>query len=863
MDKLNNIQLICPVRGQLKVHKKSADGLTSTEEYHRIEAIRYLISKKSYPKDNFLIEPIIKKFGNGGRNSFRSDFAVLDLPVSELVSHEPDEILKHALLLCEVKRENNKKDFVKETQVKPMLDFAINQNTIGLYWDNIDRRVFWLDFNNNEKEIKEGPISMLPKYGNNIKIKPLTFNTISPTDSLIDAFSEIEDILHQASHAPESRYEIILQLLLAKIFDEHQFEARPDEPLDFQDFKSLGTPANAAKDKLVNLVKRAVDFYSNHLPKKVSKSLDINPEILLLICEKIAPIKITHSKRDVMQTFYMKFAKDLYKWDMAQYFTPTSVTDFLVEILNPKFGELVADPACGSADFLVAAFRILRAYNPGYADCVYGIDNSPNAIQVAVLNMLLNGDGKTQLRQDDSLENMSKYFEKYHVIACNPPFGSKIVEKRRHVLSQFKLAHDHYKKKNGEYGFKDNLLEQQETGILFLELCVNICKPNGRIAIILPNGYLGNKSLKYRVVREWILKNTKLAAIVSLPRFTFKSSGADVSASVLYLEKRETPLKSLKEIEDYRVAIEIVQNLGWEAGNKIAKPSYQRNEEDGSYIFDEEGNPVLLCDFKDIIRRISNSNASIDFPWLAEGRERIDSEDAWTIGVKTMVSDEDITLDPKPYCRKVVSLQTEIYNKEHFVLGDLVDIIPEKRNLDNSKVEISPEKKYKYIELDKMNQGDFSYTELRGWELPDRAKHLAQPSDIYIGAIWGSVSKWCFIPQDSDALIVTNGCIRCRMKLGKEEYLPDLLSYLNTESWAVQMRSLARGSDGLAEIAETDIIKILIPKLSKEARTQLEPYIQSMYLGKPTLRAIVSKMIIDNELSYTEPAKRPSHIVLV
>ena len=115
----------------------------------------------------------------------------------------------------------------------------------------------------------------------------------------------------------------------------------------------------------------------------------------------------------------MKFAKDLYKWDMAQYFTPTTVTDFLVDIVNPQFGEHIADPACGSADFLVAAFRIARKYNPGFADCIWGIDNSSNAVQVAVLNMLLNGDGKTNIIKDDSLENIEKYIEKFDVLTCN------------------------------------------------------------------------------------------------------------------------------------------------------------------------------------------------------------------------------------------------------------------------------------------------------------------------------------------------------------------------------------------------------------------------------------------------------------
>ncbi len=88
----NKLTLKCPVRGELKASKKSKDGLTPTEEYFRVEAIRHLV-KLGYPTDNFKIEPIIKKFGNAGRNSFRSDFAVLDVPASTIDTHDIDTML--------------------------------------------------------------------------------------------------------------------------------------------------------------------------------------------------------------------------------------------------------------------------------------------------------------------------------------------------------------------------------------------------------------------------------------------------------------------------------------------------------------------------------------------------------------------------------------------------------------------------------------------------------------------------------------------------------------------------------------------------------------------------------------------------
>lgn len=351
-----NLQISCPIRGLLKVSKRSKDGLTATEESYRVEAIRFLLDR-GYPKSNFFIEPVIKKFGNGGRNNFRSDFAVLDVPVDSLESKLPDDILKHALIICEVKRDNGKQEYVKETQVKPMLDFAVNVHTMGLYWDNIERRVFWTVLENDLKIIKEGPATIIPAFGATIKTQPLTFKTIQPTESLTSVFSKIENILHQSAFAPKQRYEIILQLLLTKIFDEHAFETRQDEPLEIQDYKSLGMSDDVTKRKINDVVKRTIGFYSRHLPNKISNVLPLTVDTLNSILKILAPIKIIHSKRDVVQTFYMKFAKDLYKWDMAQYFTPTTVTDFIVDIINPRFGEHIADPACGSADFLVAAFR--------------------------------------------------------------------------------------------------------------------------------------------------------------------------------------------------------------------------------------------------------------------------------------------------------------------------------------------------------------------------------------------------------------------------------------------------------------------------------------------------------------------------
>lgn len=854
----NNVQLICPIRGILATRKRAKDGLKLSEEAFRIEAIRYLI-KKGYPKEHFLIEPILKRFGNNGRNSFRSDFAVLDVPADSIDTSNVDDVLSHAVLICEVKRDNTKSDYVKSTQVKPMLDFAVHNSTIGLYWDNIEQRVFWIETENDKKSIKEGPLSYLPTYGSQIKAVSLTFNDLEPADSLLEIFSRLEDILHQAAFSPEKRYDILLKLLLAKIFDEHAFEARPNEHLAIQDFKSQGFTPDASKKLFTQIVKKAIRFYNPHLSKKISEEFDLKGETINSLLELLAPIKIIHSSREVVQTFYMKFAKDMYKWDLAQYFTPTTVTDFLVEVVNPQFGENIADPACGSADFLVAAFRILRKYNPGYADCVWGFDNSTNAVQVAKLNMILNGDGKTNIVGLDSLEHVQDYLDRFDVITCNPPFGSKILEKRSSVLKLFDFGFE-WESIDGTLQKTDKLLDKQETGILFLELCVKICRKLGRIAIILPNGYLGNKSQKFKLVRDWLLRHTKIAAIISLPRFTFKSSGADVSASVLYLEKRETPISNFDEDDEYMFAVEMVEKTGWEA-NKKALPIYKRNANDGSLVTDEGCNPVLDCDFKDVIDRISRSQATSFFGWLPQDNN--DNEDSWAVSIKDIYRDPDLSIDPKRLCKKFISLREQISQSDYLPLGDIVDFLPERKNSKGDTIKIKKSDTYEYIEIADIGFGTYATNEYKGWELPSRARHLAEPGDLFIGSIWGSAVKWCYIPEHTVNTIVTNGCFRCRIKPGKEKYLVDLIAYLNTEGWGVQMRASSRGSDGLAEISEDDAKNVYIPLLNDSQRQELSPYIEHLMTGGGTIRTLVKRMLKEEKLDYIEPDKRPSHVVLV
>lgn len=96
-----------------------------------------------------------------------------------------------------------------------------------------------------------------------------------------------------------------------------------------------------------------------------------------------------------------------------------------------------------------------------------------------------------------------------------------------------------------------------------------------------------------------------------------------------------------------------------------------------------------------------------------------------------------------------------------------------------------------------------------------------------------------------------------------EDHLADLLAYMNSEGWAVQLRSIARGSDGLAAINIDDAKNVIIPLVNEDVREKLQWFVKNLKEGTSTLNYAIRKMITDHEVDYLDPQKRPSHIVLV
>ena len=848
--------LHCPVRGTLTVPEGAADELTFTEEKRRIDCINLLL-RKGYPPSHIRVEPTLLRFGSQGRNSFRSDIAVLDQPITSFESGI-DELLNHIVLVAEIKRDNSKSNEAKNTQVYPAIRLLPSVNALGIYWDDVEQRLFYKELREEQIVLREAPIKALPQWGHDYQYKPLRSADLETTQLRV-LFERIEDRLHSEISSKSVRFRIMLQLLLVKLYDEYVHPLASNEEMDIQDFTNSPIGDQDVKSQLESILGMALGFYQPYLPETVPASFQCSGNTLRTLTALLAPVRIISTKREVIQDFYMYFASEVYKWDLGQYFTPTEVVDFIVSVVNPRAGEHVKDPACGSADFLISAFQHAESQNgANLKDSVWGADHSSEAVQVSILNMVLNGDGKSQIKEEDSLLNVEQDTNKFRVILCNPPFGKRIVETRPEVLQKFDLGHI-WKSSSGVLLRTGTLLKKQQVGLLFAELCVRQIAPGGRVGIILPNGYLGNRSHQFVVFREWLIRHARVSGIVAFPRFTFKKSGADVSASVLFLEKRQQPLPKAVDAETHPFYTGIVESVGWSVGDKRAVRIYKRHPETGAYITDENNELVPDQDFDRVLLDIQSQRMISTFQWIGQqSAPAVSAPSGWSVDFREVTKRRDLSLDPKRWSQRYAEVRASVSDVEHIVLGEIVELVAEEGVPD------APSEVFQYVEIQDVSDGLATPNNRRGWELPSRARHSAEKGDIFVGGVWGSLPKWFVAGGDCSNLIVSNGFKRLRLKPGCDDQLADLIASLVSENYLIQARALCTGSDGLAELGNSDLLEICLPRLrDPKARQAIQNIVEALLDGRATVASVVSQLQSEGRVHPAPTDVRGSNFVQV
>lgn len=252
-----------------------------------------------------------------------------------------------------------------------------------------------------------------------------------------------------------------------------------------------------------------------------------DPETLRMFLKVIDEFTYDHSERlgDAFEYLLSVLGS---QGDAGQFRTPRHIIDFMVAVVDPKKTETVLDPACGTAGFLISAYKhILKANvdKKGHsaltpdekgrlAQNFTGYDISPDMVRLSLVNLYLHGFPAPHIYEYDTLTSQDRWNEYADVILANPPFMSPKGGIKPH----------------NRFG-----VQSKRSEVLFVDYMAEHLTPNGRAAIIVPEGIIFQSQTAYKQLRKMLVENA-LVAVVSLPAGVFNPY-AGVKTSILFLDK--------------------------------------------------------------------------------------------------------------------------------------------------------------------------------------------------------------------------------------------------------------------------------------------------------------------------------------
>lgn len=372
---------------------------------------------------------------------------------------------------------------------------------------------------------------------------------ITLPDSLDSLFIRLEELI--LANSGENDFEEIFKLVLAKLWDERNncrmFHSTTDEMSNFENI-----------NKLLGMVRKE---WSEVLYEPFTK---LSPQHLYICTNLLSNFRLTSYSFEALDALFEYIVSKTAKGSKGQFFTPRHVVDFCVRILSPRSNETILDPACGSGAFLLHAFKYIHSTTDIIqTENFWGFDYDDKAVRIArtllylggirnpnifkVNSLLLPnlqekvlfnsiGEGITTIEDHLRLSRMEKLFD---IIITNPPFAGEITENE--ILKSYETSLNR---------------TRIERDTLFIERCVKLLKPGGRMAIVLPNNKFGGKDLVE--LRKWLLKHARIVGVVSLPRSTFMPH-TSVKTSILFIQKR---LSERTKTTSENIFIGISENIG-------------------------------------------------------------------------------------------------------------------------------------------------------------------------------------------------------------------------------------------------------------------------------------------------------------
>ena len=568
-------------------------GLQVKETPEEIEAVQpfseILVKDYGYPKSHIQTRP-------QWRVKVRPSDKKKEYPVDIAIFNSADHVDDSISIIVECKKKNRKDG---RSQLEDYLRFS--KAMLGV-WFNGNERLYL------RKVEKSGKVSFeeipnIPRYGERLEdIGKFKRKDLKPSENLKPTFKTIRNYL-AANAVGITRDEVfaaqIINLIFCKIYDERF--TKPNDTVNFR--AGLNEKADVIKSRIEVLFGNVKKQYSDVI--EVTDQIDIDSKSLAYIVGELQLYSLQDSSRDAVGEAFEIFIGPSLKGGQGQFFTPRNVVNMVVEMIDPSTTDRILDPACGSGGFLVEALRYvwnkidqdgndlgwplheIEAEKQKVAiKNIRGIDKDSFLSKVAKAYLAILGDGRGGIHCENSLDKIENWntttseeiqLNKFDVIVTNPPFGKKLAIDTVEILQQFDLG---YKWKENDEGtfVKAELYDKQPPQLLFIERCLSLLKPGGKLGIVLLESIFGMP--KYQYVVNFIKEKAKILAITTLPEDLFQPN-THAKCCVLICQKYDVG-ESVVSVGNYGI---FMCDIKWCGHDSRGNPTY---------TYDNAGNKILL-----------------------------------------------------------------------------------------------------------------------------------------------------------------------------------------------------------------------------------------------------------------------------
>lgn len=490
-----------------------------------------------------------------------------------------------------------------------------------------------------------------------------------------------------------------------------------------------------------------------------------DPDTLNMFLKKVSDFSYDNSE-DLGNAFENLLSIMGSQGDAGQFRTPRHIIDMMVEIIDPKKNETILDPACGTAGFLISAYRHILAQNKDedgkstltaddrkrLTENFAGYDISPDMVRLSRVNMYLHHFTKPKISEYDTLTSEGKWDDCYDVILANPPFMTP---------KGGIMPHNHYR------------VKAKRSEVLFVDYIAEHLNPTGRSAIIVPEGIVFQSANAYKELRKYLVDDGLLYAVISLPAGVFNPYSG-VKTSILLIDK------SFARLKDEILFVKL-NNDGFDLGA-------QRREIEGSEI-------------PEIIRIIQKYHSNIE---AQTSDEEIIHHPLVIIANKEKIAEQDYILVGERY--KIDKSLATTYPV--VPLSDICEINAENKN----PALAFGDDEFIYIDISSVENGtgkiDFS-NKIKGSDAPSRAKRAVKKGDILFSTVRPNLKAYGYVErEDCDCCIASTGFAVISAKtmvLSKYVYY-----MLYSEPVQTQLASMM-GKGAYPSVNQKDVSQIQIP----------------------------------------------------